>query len=145
MFDLEETGGRKKWRGLTWLLMSPSEWLLMSPSEFSGFSSVTAGLLRKQTWQLHQLTNCVIRLEEMQDETFPHHAVVYLGDSLEFRLLCISWISSRASSTLWLCLDFLPLPLLFLPATDASCKLSHESQRHASDQSFSFCVKKRAL
>lgn len=62
MFDSEETGSRKKWRGLTWLLMSPSEWLLMSPSEFSRFSSVTAGLLRKQTWQMHQHTNDAIRL-----------------------------------------------------------------------------------
>lgn len=78
----------------------------------------------------------------VQNESFPYHAVVYLGNSLEFRLFCNSWISSRASSTLWVCLDFLFLPLLFLPASDVSCKLSHESQRHASDQALHFIFEK---
>ena len=62
----------------------------------------------------------------------------HLRGMLEFRLWCSSWISSRASSKLWLCRDFLLLNLLLLlpllppRGPTPSRELSRESRREMS-------------
>lgn len=107
---------RKKWAGLTCLVMSPSE--------CSWISSVMFSMLDKQPEIM--LSSLRLSLHFSVVSFTPPTSLVYLWWT-ESRPCFNSWMCSWWSSRLWLCRDFLLLilPLLLFP----SWPLSHESER----------------